>query len=274
MLPETTMPAALPAPARCRPQRPIGPVLLALVLLELAAALCTSPARAADPDVLWKIVHDQCVPNQQQHNSPAPCMEVDLTGGVERGHVVLKDIRGDTQFLVIPTARVTGIEDPALLAANAPNYWTPAWIARFYVFARARKELPRSAIGLAVNSINGRSQNQLHIHVDCVQPGLRGYLLRRAGRMRERWADLGEAYNGHRYLAMRLRSRDLTGVEPFKLLAGGIPAARQHMGNWTLVVVGMPRGFVLLAGHVNPATSDAGAGEELLDHDCKLAQRL
>jgi CDP-diacylglycerol pyrophosphatase len=44
------------------------------------------------------------------------------------------------------------------------------------------------------------------------------------------------------------------------------------MGNWTLVVVGMPRGFVLLAGHVNPATNDPGAGEELLDHDCALAK--
>jgi CDP-diacylglycerol pyrophosphatase len=245
-----------------------------LVLPALAAALCASPARAGDPDVLWKIVHDQCVPNQQQHQSAVPCLEVDLSGGVERGHVVLKDLVGNTQFLVIPTARVTGIEDPALLAANAPNYWTPAWIARFYTFARARKELPRSAIGLAVNSVKARSQNQLHIHVDCVQPDLRRYLARRAGGMRERWADLGEPYHGHRYLAMRLDSRDLAGVEPFKLLAGGIPAARPHMGNWSLAVIGMPRGFVLLAGHVNPATNDPGSGEELLDHDCALAKTL
>src|SRR5690348_3703327 len=194
-LPEPIMPAALPAPALCRPPRRIR-----LAMLAFAAVLCARPALAADPDVLWKIVHDKCVPNAQQHNNAARCEEVDLSGGVERGHVVLKDLVGNTQYLVIPTARVTGIEDPALLVAKAPNYWAPAWIARLYVFARVHQELPRSAIGLAVNSVKGRSQNQLHIHVDCVQPDLRRYLARRAARLRERWSDLGEAYNGHRYL--------------------------------------------------------------------------
>src|SRR5262249_5698130 len=108
-----------------------------------AIALSALPASAADPDILWKIVHDQCVPNEEQHQVSTPCAEVDLAGGAERGHVVLKDIKGNTQFLVIPTARVTGIEDAALLAPKAPNYWAPAWAARFYVFARAHKELPR-----------------------------------------------------------------------------------------------------------------------------------
>ncbi len=262
------MPAALPAPARC-PQ-PVRILSAALALVAVGA----QPARAADPDVLWKIVHDQCVPNEQHHHNSAPCAQVDLTGGDERGHVVLKDLKGNTQFLVIPTARVTGIEDPALLAGKAPNYWAPAWVARFYVFARAHKKLPRSAISLAVNSKQGRSQNQLHIHVDCVRRDLRAYLARRAGRLPARWSDLGRAFNGHHYLALRLESRDLAGVDPFDLLARSIPAARARMGNWTLVVVGLPRGFVLLAGHVNPATNDSAAGEELQDHGCALAKSL
>jgi CDP-diacylglycerol pyrophosphatase len=264
------MPAAFSVPC-CRRQ----PTRIRFAALALAAvALGLTPARASDPDALWKIVNGQCVPNQQQHHNAAPCAEVDLTGGVARGHVVLKDLVGDTQFLLIPTARVTGIEDPALLAANAPNYWAPAWVARFYVFARAHHELPRDAVGLAVNSTQGRSQNQLHIHVDCVRPDLRRYLLRHARRIGQRWADLGEAINGHRYLAMRVPNSDLAALDPFEVLARNIPAARQHMGNWTLVAVGMPHGFVLLAGHVNPATNDPGSGEELLDHDCALAKTL
>jgi len=243
-------------------------------LAVAAAAIAASalPASAEDPDILWKIVHDQCVPNEQQHHVSTPCAEVDLGGGAERGHVVLKDIKGNTQFLVIPTARVSGIEDAALLAPKAPNYWTPAWAARFYVFARAHKELPRDAIALAVNSVKSRSQNQLHIHVDCVRPDLRSYLLRNARRLPISWSDLGMAFNGHRYLAMHLYSSDLSRFDPFDLLARNIPAARQHMGNWTLVAVGMPRGFVLLAGHVNPETNSNAEGEELLDHDCALAK--
>ena len=44
------------------------------------------------------------------------------------------------------------------------------------------------------------------------------------------------------------------------------------MGNWSLTAVGMPRGFVLLAGHVNAATNDEASGEELIDHSCALAK--
>jgi CDP-diacylglycerol pyrophosphatase len=244
--------------------------------LALAVSTAAGPtASAADPDILWKIVHDKCVPDQQQHHKPAPCQRVDLQAGAERGYAVLKDIKGDTQFLLIPTARVTGIESPLLLAPHAPNYWAPAWAARRYVFSRAHKWLPRTAISLAVNSAQGRSQNQLHIHVDCVRPDLRTYLAEHAASLSQSWSDLGTTFGGHHYVARRLDSRDLRGVDPFDLLADGIATARDDMGNWTLVVVGMaPRGFVLLAGHVDPGSNDNGSGEELQDHGCALAAAL
>ena len=43
---------------------------------------------------------------------------VDITNGVEKGFAVLKDKTGVAQFLLIPTARIGGIEDPALLGAR------------------------------------------------------------------------------------------------------------------------------------------------------------
>jgi CDP-diacylglycerol pyrophosphatase len=233
------------------------------------------PAPAANPDALWEIVSEKCVPDQQQHHDPSPCAEVDLASGVARGHVVLKDLEGATQFLLIPTARVAGIESPALLAPGAPNYWAPAWRARRFVIARAHRRLPRDAIGLAVNSVKARSQNQLHIHVDCVRPDLRRYLARHAARLSRHWSRLKLEFNGRRYLALRLASPDLRGVDPFRLLARGIAAARRDMADWTLVAVGAKSGgFVLLAGHVDAATNDDGSGEDLLDHSCALARAV
>ena len=259
----------MPVPAG----RPSSATIRCAGLALAAWAAFGIPASAADPDVLWQIVSQKCVPNQQQHHNPSPCQKVDLTRGVERGFAVLKDIDGDTQFLLIPTARVSGIESPALLMPDAPNYWAPAWTARRYVLARAHRRLPRDAIGLAVNSMKGRSQNQLHIHVDCVRPDLRRYLARHSVRLSRRWSPLGVAFDGHRYLARRLDSGDLHGIDPFRVLARDNPAARADMGNWTLVAVGAkPRGFVLLAGHVDPATNDHASGDELLDHSCALAR--
>ena len=120
-----------------------------LYLTALALGACWSaPARASDPNVLWHIVHDQCVPHQEQFHWPLPCAEVNLAFG----YAILKDIEGATQFLLIPTARVTGIEDPAILVPGAPNYWEAAWQARGLVQALAKGPLPTNDLSLAINS--------------------------------------------------------------------------------------------------------------------------
>ena len=79
-------------------------------------SLGAAAPQALNPrDALWGLVHDECVPEQLHSHDPRPCVEVDLRDGVEKGFAVLKDMRGATQFLLIPTARVPGIESPARL---------------------------------------------------------------------------------------------------------------------------------------------------------------
>ena len=79
---------------------------IAVALGLLVALLCRdAAAQASNPNVLWQIVHDQCVPDERQHGDPKPCAEVDLAGG----YAVLKDIKGASQFLLIPTTQVGGI---------------------------------------------------------------------------------------------------------------------------------------------------------------------
>ena len=111
--------------------------------------------RAFDRDSLWKIVHDQCVPNETENGEPTPCALVVLQGGAESGYAVLKDRVGVAQYLLIPTARLTGIESAALLQPEAPNYFAMA---------------PRAALSVAVNSANWRGQDQFHIRMWLRQP--------------------------------------------------------------------------------------------------------
>ena len=246
------------------------------ILLAFATLLAAAPSRAADPNTLWKIVSERCVPNELAHADPSPCSKVELAGGLARGYVVLKDRDGRTQYLVMPTARVTGIESPLLLAPDAPNYFAAAWHEIGRVPRAAGRPLGLDDLSLAVNSALGRSQNQLHIHLDCVRVDVREALRRRAPSLGRHWAPLGEPLLGHRYLALRVMAPDLDKIDPFRLLADGIPAARAAMDQWTLVAVGILSednvpGFVLLAGHVDPALGDWASGEELQDHDCAVA---
>ena len=234
------------------------------------AAFCLVACQVAraDSDVLWTIVHDRCVPGEQQSGTPDPCLLVDLSAGIANGYVVLKDRDGATQLLVMPTAKITGIEDPAVLAPGATNYFAMAWLQTPRVDALAHRELPRDALSLAVNSVTGRSQNQLHIHVDCLDAGVRETLKQHMAEIGDRWAPLSVKLQGHSYLAMRVSGAWLSDKNPFRLLADGEPGAAAAMGQWTLAVAGATLadgslGFVLLANH------GIGAGaEELQDHAC------
>jgi CDP-diacylglycerol pyrophosphatase len=247
-----------------------------LGLAALLVGLSTMRGIAADPDALWKIVHDRCVPNAERSGQPAPCALVDLQDGTDRGYAVLKDLVGVAQFLLIPTARLGGIESPELLASGAPNYWEAAWQARSYVEDKVQRRLQRDAIGLAINSASGRTQAQLHIHVDCLRADVRAFLRAHEEEIGPGWTLPSFRLNDHPYRAMRIDG-ELRGADPFKLLADGIPGARESMGSETLVMVGASfadgrEGFYLLADRVDLLAGDRASGEELLDHDCALAK--
>jgi CDP-diacylglycerol pyrophosphatase len=236
---------------------------MAAALVVLLGFFGAGAARA-DPNALWDIVNDRCVPDQQQHGDPAPCALVDGDSAV------LKDLVGDRQFLLIPTARVTGIESPELLAPDAPNYFADAWRARSFVDERAGFTLPRDWVSLAINSEDARTQDQLHIHVDCVRADVAEALAVHADAVGPAWAPFPVPLVGDEYSAIAVEGEDID-VNPFQLLADGIAGAREDMGRQTLVVVGayLPGGrpgFVILADHVDVALGDTAGGEALQDH--------
>jgi CDP-diacylglycerol pyrophosphatase len=236
-----------------------------LAVLVVASSLFGIGEAHADPNALWHIVHDRCVPDLQQHGDPAPCAVVDVDSAV------LKDLVGARQFLLIPTARVTGIESPELLAPDAPNYFAAAWRARSFVDVRAGFTLPRDWASLAINSEDARTQDQLHIHVDCVRLDVAEALALHAADIGPVWEPFPVPLVGHRYSAVTVDGEDLDAVNPFTLLADGITGAREDMGSQTLVVVGayLPGGrpgFVILADHIDLAAGDTAGGEALQDH--------
>jgi CDP-diacylglycerol pyrophosphatase len=246
-----------------------------LVVL-LGLLLAPGTAQAADPSALWKIVNGKCVPHEQASRDPSPCSEVDLADGVQKGFVVLKDINGVAQFLLIPTARISGIEDPQILAPDATNYWDDAWRSRYFLEERLHTPLPRDAISLAINSAVGRSQDQLHIHIDCIRPDVRAALAANLEKIQRVWAPFPVILAGHSYQALRIDQETLEATNPFRVLADSDPRATAAMGLQTLVVVGetfgdgVP-GFVMLNDHADPASGDFASGEELQDHACKVA---
>jgi CDP-diacylglycerol pyrophosphatase len=233
-------------------------------------------AAKADPDILWKIVNGECVPDQLAHGNPAPCSEVEISKGTGNGFAILKDNSPlkPHAYLLIPTQHITGIESPTILLPSVPNYFSDAWEKRAYLESRLRVPLAWDMVGLAVNSTNDRTQNQLHIHIDCIRADIRNILRSREDVLDDRWTELKLAAPDHSYMIMKVVADSLDGLNPFRLLADGISGAKEHMDLETLVVVGAVfkdgnRGFYLLSSRHGAGIS--AHGEDLLDPSCRVA---
>ncbi|MGH6848309.1 MAG: CDP-diacylglycerol diphosphatase [Methylocella sp.] len=229
-------------------------------------------ASAADRGELWAVVHDVCLPAYQTFGVAFPCAEVNIAIGLDRGFVVLQTPSSATHVIVVPTTRISGIESPALLRKNAPNYWEAAWAARRFVEEGAGRQLPRDKIIMAINSVASRSQDQLHIHVACVAPAVADFLSRHQAEIHGAWSSLSSRLRGHRIAAMKIETNSLA-QDPFKLLARGLPSGKFSMGSQTLAVIGATfadgrTGFYLLTNDSRASPRDVVGAEALLDDKC------
>ena len=228
---------------------------------------------AANRSGLWVVVHDICLPAYQGFGTAFPCAEVNIANGLDHGFAVLQKPSSATHVIVVPTTRISGIESPAWLRDNAPNYWEAAWGARRFVEEGARRQLPRDKIGMAINSAASRSQDQLHIHVACIAPAVADFLRRHQAEIHETWSFLRPALHGHRFAAMKVETDSLAHVDPFKLLARGLPSGKFSMGSQTLAVAGATfgdgrTGFYLLANDSGASPRNIVSAEGLLDDKC------
>jgi CDP-diacylglycerol pyrophosphatase len=243
-------------------------VKIAFALVAAALALGLAPARA-DRMALWRIVHGECAPAAQTGAAmPPPCLEV------KGATAVIKDRNGVAQLLAIPVARVTGIEDPALLRADAPPYFADAWRAHTLMGAYLKATPARQDVGIAINSKYTRSQDQLHLHVDCLKREVIAALADYAPHLDGQWRPMTVALAGRKYWGRRVDSADLAGVDPLRLLGDEMAKAKDDMGAWSLAALpvdfaGRP-GFALLADHAELAAG--GHAEDLQDHDCAVAR--
>ncbi len=247
-----------------------------LACSALSLTFLVGAVLSKDSDALWRKVENECVPNQQINARPAPCEQVNLSEGVDRGFAVFKDeaVRKPHSYMLIPTRRITGLEDGQIYEPAAQNYFEAAWEARYLVSESVKARLTRDMIGLAVNSLRDRSQNQLHIHIDCVRPEIRTILRQNEDSITGAWSNVYLSAPDHPYMVMKIVREDLHGLNPFQLLLEGIPKSKEQLELETLVLLGAEfkdgrEGFYLLSSrHTDEFPAH---GEDLLDPLCKLA---
>ncbi len=219
-------------------------------------ATCTL---APTPDTLWSL---------------AQCCAKDLTENPSCRYyskanefIVVKDnskIKPDA-YLIIPSIKVTGIEDKQVFSPPVVNFWQYAWQEAQYYLNK-----PAADTGLAINSVKGRDQNQLHIHISCVLPAVAQALASSESKIgSDPTTALTLPLGPHNNSYEVVKVNALTGSDsPFNLVAA-IPHAKEHMGEQSIAVVGSETAGVYYVLHTYYVKgSNRGSAEELLNQTC------
>lgn len=250
-------------------------VISIFILTIFGLTACTTKKIAEVPrsEALWNIISTKCLPDSQRNEKSNPCIEVNTTQGTTHGYVVFKDRVGDLQYLLMPTAKITGMESPEILAEGATNYFNIAWKARSYMEKKRGSKIPIEAMSLAINSQYGRSQNQLHVHISCPNPSVQKQMQSESSRLTKKWSIVPGGILGHQYYAKKISEKDLEQKNAFKQIANEIPDAKEHMGEFGLAMIAVKDkkntdALVLLTSRVDRSTNNRGSVEEIQDHDC------
>jgi CDP-diacylglycerol pyrophosphatase len=251
-------------------------VLFALCILGISSTVLFT-AEKRDRLTLWRIASNCVKDKLRQLPMPAACLSVDLSAGVDKGFCIIKDKKGSSHYLLIPTTRITGVEDQNLQMKGSINYWAKAWIDgnRYVAGAldkRGASGTSRHSIALAVNAKRVRGQDQLHIHISCLRQDVSSRLAALNGRVGANWSRDEYPLLGKDEYRIIWLPGTRPAPDPFKLMLT-IPHAEDTMkwrGQQTLVVAPAHNngrdGFYLIDGS---RQESSGWGEGLLDEDCR-----
>lgn len=248
-------------------RRFVSPLLL--LLIGLAFVVTRIPAAQTaqiNRDLLWATVK-LCVAAKRTVGAALPCETVDL-GTAGRPGVALLHVPGQkTHFVLSPVDDIAGLEAPRLLGPDGAVIFRAAWSARQRVVDSSDHPIVLSDVGLAINSAMARSQDHLHVHLDCIGSKIRSALRRTP--VEADWTWLPESIGGRRYLARRVRPDGMAALNPFGLLSGYLPDPRLIMQS-SLAAVPAEGGGLYLIADVRPNALT----ERLLDHNCSAHDRI
>ncbi|MBB5193363.1 CDP-diacylglycerol pyrophosphatase [Silvimonas terrae] len=234
--------------------------LLATIALASAFAIADEPVCQGRND-LPRVLEHVCYSGQPDATS---CPYHDDAFGI------FENNRAPYHYLLVPRQKVCGIENEALWQSGTHDWFAEAWRLR-HLFAEAKPVsggVPLERVGIAINSIPGRSQGQLHVHISCVEQGVAKQLAVHASQFNDTWQplDLTTPDGVQHYLARRLAGPQID-PDVFASLAKAHPELAADKGNITAFAASVADGSVIrplvLIGHYSD--HNQGHAEDLLD---------
>lgn len=262
------------------PRKLLAPTFYAAILiLHFACVGSVAQDAAADPTQSKPSAQTgaacQVAPRPNALYSLAGCCSRDLKSNrgcevydAQDAYIILKD-NAPTKpesYMIIPTAKVTGIDDKQVFDPPVVNFFQYGWTR-----AATYPGKPAVNTALAINSVHARTENQLHIHMSCVRPDVDKVLQDNDSKIRSypaKFRKLKLPPNGNTYQTLRVAS--LGGNNSPFLVIQKIRGVKGHMGQQSIALVGTERSgeYYLLATRFKKGDPQSGGAEELMDEAC------
>lgn len=240
-----------------------------LMFFYLAVLMFCGNRAYADRNVLWDKVNGACVPGYVNKDTYQPCSLVDMNEKI----AIYKVDNDKYQYLLLPTDRVTGVEDDKLQKSRLPNYLYDAWLAKTFLTERLGKPIKERFISLALNPQNARSQDQLHIHISCLS-GTANEVLSKIpkSKLNTTWSKEQVTIPPYSYYYRKVSLNELINGSLFKSVSDKV---KKEKGRMEYTGVGLvnrtPESFIMLVGI---GTIAKGVSAELIqDHECQIAEQ-
>jgi len=219
-------------------------------------------------NVLWAALQS-CIWTKALIDESFPCLVINPGNRDVPGTAVLRAPGQQTHAVVIPTNNVVGIEAPELQQDAGYIYWRAALSARSFVTAALMGRLETEDVGMAVNSAGGRSQDHLHIHLDCINTNVKRALQQLGHTIKTEWNEFPLTLAGNRFFAKRIIANEASNFNPFSAVKT-LPMNKIRL-EWTSFAVfgesisDKDAGFYIFAYHAPESHA-----EKLLDHKCRV----
>ena len=240
------------------------PEKTAAAMALLATLLAAGWVYASNRDGLWQAVNQHCL---QDSNDQSVCPKR------ADNYVLVKTNQTPPHFLVVPNTLLSGIEAPAFWTAEPGNYFRAAWLERPYAAAHLAGGVALSRVGIAINSAQHRTQDQLHVHINCVNPQVLAELEQQQGQIGEQWQDLRLNSVGEVYRARRMADNEVP-ADLFSQLLARYPQLADARGAQTAFAASLNfrdggwRVVVLEGEYRAGDAAYPGHAEDLLSNDC------
>ena len=201
--------------------------------------------RPTDRQALWSVIRTLCLP-ASYFGASFPCLKVDRAAGYA---ILRPPSQSSLDFIITPTINIEGIESLSRLHEKPPHLWKAGWMSRDLLREAAHHDLSWDGIVLAVNSKFTRNQDQLHLHLGCLEPKLKEIISAEARIGGSNWRII-KPKSIKAGLLVKFLTQEQIDADLFAMINNEIPGRENSIESQTIALAGVEsgsdRGFVLM----------------------------